>query len=497
VTSEISRVGRAGLLVLVGSVFSMFSGFLLRLILARQLSPSEFGAVFLAISVMSIGTIPCLLGLDQGLVKFISKKDMSVPDSLITVALSIVVGMGTLVSVLSLFFVFIFGNPFSSQEISRIFIYIIIISFPFFVFNSVIPGVFRGLMQSRYFVFHGKVLRSTTKVVLPSVAAVLFGSLAAVAIGLLLAFMFTAIVGIVLIWRSGWRPQLTPFPDMRGVLAFSLPLVISSSTFLLLKNIDRLFIGYFLTTDALAIYEIAVTIALLLGLFNSAFSFLIFPKVSELSSKDKNDRISPIYQQTTKWIIGLTTPAFLVIFLRPNILIQLFGSQYSVNDVQLPLMVVSIGLFVHAVVGPNGPALLGFGRSKSILGYNIIAATLNILLNFILIPTLGILGAAAASLAGYSLMNLLKSADLYLNHDIIILNKAAVMMSFTSFMFGGLLFVAVPKMEHVVAEFVVIVILSGLTLLFGITILYINSDITEADKDLFQSLVGVVRLMNR
>jgi O-antigen/teichoic acid export membrane protein len=73
----------------------------------------------------------------------------------------------------------------------------------------------------------------------------------------------------------------------------------------------------------------------------------------------------------------------------------LFGSRYI--GAAVALQILSLGFFVHASLGPNSGILLTMGKTKLLMWIVLVGSIINIILNAVLIPPLGIMGAALAS----------------------------------------------------------------------------------------------------
>jgi O-antigen/teichoic acid export membrane protein len=494
VTSDDVAVGLAGMLVLLSSAFGMLSGFLLRVLVARGLATSDFGAIFLALSFVNLASIPCLLGLNQGVVKFVAERDSGSTrrrsDTMLALTLSL------LASLLAISLGFLTRDlimeTFFEDGVSPRFLYAFLFAFPFYVTGKMSTSVLRGMMETKEFVFVDQIVRPLAKVGFAAVALVVFGTALAVAWGLALAFVIVATLGFKFLLAHGWRPTFRVRERLRPLLGFSLPLMVSSSVFILITGADRILIGYFSTTAAVGRYEVAMSLALLLGVFHSAFAFLLFPKVSELSKAERGDEIPQMYQQITKWILGFTTPPFLILLFRPQLLLSLFGDQYLGTGIRVPLWILALGLFSHAILGPNGQTLAGFGRSKVLLLYNLAAATVNLVLNIALIPEFGIVGAALASAIGYTGMNLMKSVDLFVNHDVRIAGWRAILMATGSGIVIVPLLLFFPEPASLLLELVILAVAGLISLGVGATTLYYVGGVTDADRDLVRPLMEFV-----
>jgi len=89
-----------------------------------------------------------------------------------------------------------------------------------------------------------------------------------------------------------------------------------------------------------------------------------------------------------KWILLATLPVFLVVVLFPEMVIRVtFGAEYDQGA--LALSVLAVGFFTHAVVGPNGNTLTSVGRTRLIMYDNVAVAVTNVTLNLLLIPGTG------------------------------------------------------------------------------------------------------------
>ncbi|WP_160168030.1 flippase [Haloterrigena salina] len=485
-------IGQAGVIVLLGTILSMLSGFLFRLIGARYLPTDQFGLVVLGISLVNIASIPCILGLNQGVVRFIASEDDRFQNSYITVSIITVLSFSIVAVAIGLIFKDTVNETIFGNSASDVLLFLFLITIPLFSLLKLITGILRGEMNSSGFVHISKIIRPGMKLLLTIVAVFIFGTSTSVALAFFSAILITVFFGLYLIWYEGWRPQVDRSADFLSLYRFSFPLLISSSIFILLSYVDKMLIGAYQSPNSVAIYEVTVTIASLLGLFRSAFGFLLYPKLSEQISSGNESIVGNMYKQTTKWILLLTTPAFVVLVFRPDFLIYIFGSEYSVSEISPVLFLLSSGLFLNAIVGPNGEALLGFGRSRAVLIYNISAVAINIVLNIILIPRFGLFGAAAASLIGYTIMNVLKSFDLYAYHQVSVISSKSILAAATIFIIGAVGIQILPEGIPLPLEVVALSTIGIGSSIIGITILWIIGGVSDEDHELVNRLVAYV-----
>ncbi|MGQ4557299.1 oligosaccharide flippase family protein [Halobellus sp. GM3] len=478
---DATELGRSGMIIFFGTGLSMVSGFFFRLILSNVMGPSGFGTIILAISLMNIVAIPTTIGLTEGIAKFYPESTKKQSNAYISFSLTIV----TLLSIISMLGIYfnadIVNRLFFNSEVSSEFIFVLAVTVPLFSIIKIIHGSLRGAMESQRFVALAQVTQPYAKLIFSAVAAVTVGSILSVFIGVFLSLVVTVVSGLVLLFHTGWQFKLEFDIDYTNLLRFSAPLMISSSVYILLSRVDRLFLGYYRTPIQVGIYEVALTIALLLTIFRSSFSFLLLPKISKLVSNSNTSDLNYLYGQTTKWILISTTPALLIIATRPYFFIRLFGEDYSVTAVYWPLAILATTHFLDAVTGPNGDSLLGLGKSKTVMLYNLISLVVNLVLNILLIPRYGIIGAAIALFIGYTVMNIAKSYDLFVNHHIFVFNWPGIQSSF------GAAIVALPALYFIrelrpTLEFLFLATIWMVSVAAAILLLWSTGNLTQDDK---------------
>ncbi|AGB38773.1 flippase [Natronococcus occultus] len=483
--SDVSAVGQAGILVLIGSVFGMFSDFLFRVILSNIVDADIFGAVFLILSLVNIIAIPCLLGMNQGIVKYIPESNTSNRNSYILFSMI----CSTIACVIISVFILIYPGDIIYTLLNveeRIYLYFLILLLPFYSLYEISLSSLRGLMKTDHHVILKNLAHPILKISILGGAAWIFGTLLPILASLLLVFIISAVIGVFFLLRSRWRPKMSLSINYTSFIYFSLPLMVSSSIYILLKNVDKVLIGSFLNTASVGEYEVAITIATLLGIFQTSFSFLLYPKISDLISQKKSGKIPHLYTQATKWIFLFTLPPYLILVTRPNALVSLFGDQYSISTLSIPLAILATGYFLDAILGPNGQALLGLGRSRAILIYNMIAIFINIPLNIMLIPSHGLIGAALATITGYITMNLLKSADLWMNYRIPSIHTSTAIILISVSPICVLLLNIFPEYGSVVYEIAILSLSSVISIVIGIVSLSAFGCVSASDKKLAQ-----------
>ena len=89
-------------------------------------------------------------------------------------------------------------------------------------------------------------------------------------------------------------------------------------------------------------------------------------------------------------------PIFIILVMFPNVILSnLFGSGYS--DAVYTMQILALGFFIHSILGSSGYTLVSIGQVRFLMWSGLIAVIANIIMNIILIPPMGIFGAALAT----------------------------------------------------------------------------------------------------
>ena len=202
------------------------------------------------------------------------------------------------------------------------------------------------------------------------------------------------------------RPSGDSKYDLRDWLSFSLPLFLTSFLTMFISWTDNFVIGKFLEPSDLAVYSIAFSIAGTLKVFYKSLNSLFTPILSEYYGRDDLASVKFLFKRVTAWVFGLSVPAFLVmVFYSEEILRLLYGGSYA--EGWLVLVIVAIGMLVNVSVGPAAAILNIVKETNNIFYADVAAATLNVAGNLVLVPMIGLQGAALASSASLIVNNVL------------------------------------------------------------------------------------------
>jgi len=260
---------------------------------------------------------------------------------------------------------------------------------------------FQSRVLSRYTVICRStafIISSGLKVLLVLTGASLTAIAAATAVEALLAALLLVLAHTrysnagILTWRwdSDW---------FRRLLTGSVPMVLSGVVLMVYLRIDQVMLGALATQAEVGLYAAAVRISEVWYFVPSAIVSSVFPGLVALRSTDPEQferKLQQLYNLLAFLGYAVALP---VTFIAPWLVRLLFGSAYQAAA---PLLAVLIwaGLFANLSVVRNAHFIaLDWGRS--LLWATSLGATANVLLNLLLIPRYGALGAAIATCLSY------------------------------------------------------------------------------------------------
>ncbi|MBN2122166.1 flippase [Candidatus Micrarchaeota archaeon] len=208
------------------------------------------------------------------------------------------------------------------------------------------------------------------------------------------------------IWENGLAGRGIDLPGkvsvMREVLPFGLALALLAEINNVAFYTDRLMMGYLMPVETaasqIAVYSIALSLALFIPVFPGAVSGIFSPIITELYGKGKKEEMEKTARTAARWNIFLLVPITLImVIFSYEIMGMLYGESYMAGA--FVLAAFSVGIFFRNMANVPGTILEAMRQVK--VEYYVAGAVvaINLLLNWMLIPVYGMDGAAVASSA--------------------------------------------------------------------------------------------------
>jgi O-antigen/teichoic acid export membrane protein len=385
--------------------------FALHVLLAILLGVVQYGIYVYAITWVNILAILCLLGFQTSLVRFIAeynaKQQWGILRGIIRRSNQTVLGCSILVGIIGSTITLFLKERLSGGL--AITFYIAFGLLPIFALCRLQEASLRGLkcvVQSEL------LLRFIRPVLLALIVAGLFfwtkNSLSAASV---MAGNVVAVVGVFLTGTVLLRKAL-PEPASQAELAYaqrqwlkvSLPLLLIAGMHIILKRTDIIMIGAILGPDDAGIYSAASRISDLVVFGLVAINSILAPMISELYHTGKKQELQRIITIAARAIFVFTLMVSVILAVIGKFLLSLFGLEFIVAFV--PLLVLLCGQIVNALTGSVALIMTMTGYQNKAGAIVAISAGINVLLNVLLIPLMGLAGAAISTAFTMVLWNL-------------------------------------------------------------------------------------------
>jgi O-antigen/teichoic acid export membrane protein len=239
-------------------------------------------------------------------------------------------------------------------------------------------------------------------------------------------------------------------------------------------NIQTMLIGSLNTIKGVGIFAVASQLNLIGNIFHQSITLSARPLIAEIHDRNNREQLGHLYQATTKWSFTLNLPLILVMLIFPKQILSIFGKSFE--EGALTLIILGFVNLVHVGSGMGGAIIDMTGFTKLKLVNSVVRVGLSIILNLLLIPSWGIVGAAVAALLLEIVSNLLPLTQIWYLFQSLPYNR-----SFLKPITAGLLAVAVSLaaqrflfpasglLETVLHMLLLLSVYVVLTLAFGLT----------------------------
>jgi O-antigen/teichoic acid export membrane protein len=145
-----------------------------------------------------------------------------------------------------------------------------------------------------------------------------------------------------------------------------------------------------------AIYYAAAKTLMLVAFVHFAVSAAVAHRFSEYHVAGDRIRLSAIVADSIRWTFWASLAALVVILAAGKLLLSLFGQQFAADGYQL-MFILAVGLMARASIGPAERLLSMVGEQRACAAVYATAFILNLALCIVLIPRLGVPGAAIST----------------------------------------------------------------------------------------------------
>ncbi len=389
-------------------IVSMILGYISTIIISNVFGAKVIGLFNLSATIVFLIIIFCMLGFQNSILRFTGEYQN---DRVIIRILKRMIIVSLLVS-FPLIMVFIFYADkisvryFHDSDLEY-FIKIMIAGVPFVIVTNLMVEFLRGLrlISLSEALRNGRVVFSLTAIL---VLLYFFKHNHFIpAIAFLVASISVCVVSVFLTRRILRQRNYSRESeiDFKKILKVSLPMLMTTSMFLITGSIDKLMLGYFMGPKEVGIYSVAFRVAALTSMILIAINTIVAPKMSELYWAKRIKELKSVVHFSAKLIFYSSFPLLIIFILFSRSILSLFGNEFI--DGYLVLIIISAGEFVNATTGPVGYFLDMTGLQLIRRNLVFLYMSLNVFLNYLLIPAYSYNGAAIATAISSGIFNVL------------------------------------------------------------------------------------------
>ncbi len=414
VNQSVNRIVSGSTVILAGTFLGMLLDILIKKVLTSHLSPADFGVYSLALTVISITGAVATLGLNEGVPRYIAffrgrNEDQKIHELIISaIIMGLLAGLLAILVSPSLFHS-LAGEGFDTQGQILSVVKILVFAVPFTILLNLTVAIYRGFDHTNVNMYFYNIIRPVSLLGFASAAVFVGVSLKGVVLADLLSMVFTfGIMALYFIKRppikTEWKLKFSE--PTKQLIRYSFPLLITATLLNLMSWIDTIMLGYFKSAEVVGVYNAVYPIVGFLSLVIASMGFVYVPVASKLWGLNNTEPVGSIYAVMTKWCFLLTFPIFALVFVYPEFLItKLYGAQYVGGATALRIL--AMGFIANSYFGFNYHTLLASGDSDFLMKCSVASAGLNALINFILIPEYGMVGAAIGTAVSYASIEVL------------------------------------------------------------------------------------------
>jgi len=403
ITEHLQYSARGGLILMIGNISSTFISALATIIIARFLGSLDYGELTVAVIPISIASIFTDLGINNGLIKFISqyRSEKREQDIYILLKAGLLINIG--IGVVLFFILFTFSGFFASYLLHdleyKLLIQVGSINLLTQSLISTSKSIFIGFEKMKYVSILEIVQSITRSILAPLLVYLGLGPLGGV-IGQTTSLIIAGLVGIIFIFlliKNGVEhiPLISYFRTSRMLLVYGFPLFLSNIISGVVFQFNNVLMASHIDTYVIGNYRAAATFSVIINFISVPISTVLFPLFSKFS-RHENRVLKVIYQNSVKYYALIIIPVTMVLMLTSDSLIGLlYGVDYPLTASYMKIYFLT---FLYTGLGLNSISNLlnSKGDTKIIFITIILNMLIGLPTSFYLVTNFNIIGLLVA-----------------------------------------------------------------------------------------------------
>jgi O-antigen/teichoic acid export membrane protein len=393
---------RGSFILLIGNSFSLVVDAVGVILVARMLSPSDYGLYGVTAVLPSFFMLFSSLGINAALVRFIAQyKSQNKEQETISITLtgvSFKFGLGCLLSLI----LFLSADILSATVLRRpevgSLVRLASIQILFQSMMGTLNSIFSGYQRMEYRAAISIIQSVVKGVGMPLLIYFGYGLVGAI-IGQIMGYIASSIAGYLILLsliRKSDKQLVSFKQNLVTLLNFGLPLFFGNIIMGFARQFRGFLLSWYVSAELIGNYGIASWFNTLISVFSTSISANLLPTFSKINLQENPKQAEDVFKGSIRYSSMVLLPfTFLLIILSNPIVSFLFGNKYP----QAPLFIIL--LLLHLLfVGLGSLSIPSFlnsqGDTKTTMRINMISSGLSIILSIIFINQWSVVGLLLA-----------------------------------------------------------------------------------------------------
>ncbi|MCK4830352.1 flippase, partial [bacterium] len=371
---------------------------LLRIVLGRELGPSGLGLYTLVFTIYMFGMQFAAFGIGAALTKYIAEyydNQQKIKEFVSSGIIgSIVSGsvMGVLLYLLSgLISIQFFHSP-EMTELLKITTF----CFPFIAMQKAVIGTLNGLRKMKWYAVVNIVQNVAVLVVTLVLVLWLNMGVRGAVIGFVAPTIVVGVLSLILVRGYFTAGPVVMTPILKELSRFGFYIVLANSIGMINMQIDSLMVGHFMNETEVGYYAVAIVFMQGVILLPQVVQRVTTPTIATYYGKRDFEQIRKLIKNTMfRTFIGILCISVILAIFGKFLITVFFTEEFL--PAYIPMLILLIGYSICAPVGSVGSTLSSIGKVNIVFKMTALCASINTILNLVLIPSFGLIGAASAT----------------------------------------------------------------------------------------------------
>ena len=388
--NTIQRVAKNTGVLFLAQIISCILGFFYVMYTARYLGAAGFGILSFALAFTGIFGVFSNLGLSM-----LTVREVARDKSLARKYLGNIAVMKIILVVITFGLIALAINLLGYPEQTIMVVYLVTLSVVFSTFSGMFNSIFQAYEKIEY-ASVGRILSSALMLasalfaISHSFSVVGFASIYFVVSAIVLIYSF-----VVCVWKfakirvevdwSFWKQTIKEAWPIGGMAVFVM----------IYFRIDTVMLSLMVGDTAVGSYSAAYRLSEMSTIIPSMFMISVFPLLSKYHQNSKNSFVN-IYGKSAKYLFYLALPMALIVTLLARPIINLiYGNEFAGSVIALQILIWAAAIMYVTMV--QGSTIVTANRQRFSFKVCVVSATLNVILNLIVIPKYSYMGASATT----------------------------------------------------------------------------------------------------